>query len=81
MTPDEMRALLRKRPFEPFRVYLKDGQALEVRYPRINLVTQQTFVIGIHHPTHPDPLIAEDFVYVGWSFIDKGEPIPLPATI
>jgi hypothetical protein len=80
MTPNQMRELLRKQPFEPFRIHLADGTTLEIRYPRLNLVTEQTFVIGISDPVHPDPFIAERVERVGWEFVRGCEPISANST-
>jgi hypothetical protein len=80
MQPQEMQALLRKRPFEPFRVYLADGDVLVIRHPRLNLVTQETFIVGVANPNNPDPTIAERFIYVGWSYIAKVEPLTAAAS-
>jgi hypothetical protein len=73
--PDEVRNLLRKHPFEPFRIHLQDGRVYDIKYPRLNLVTDFTFVIGVPHPTHPDPLIGEGFIYVDWSLITRLESV------
>lgn len=71
MSPQEMRALLRKEPFTPFRVHLQDGCSFDIHFPRLNLVTNQTFVIGIPDPITPDPDIAKEFVRVGWEYIHE----------
>ncbi len=51
----EIRQLLRQRPFQPFRVYLTDGRVFEIRYPDINLLGESFFSIGIPEPNVPDP--------------------------
>ncbi len=33
MRPEYFRALLRKRPFQPFRVYVSDGASYDVTHP------------------------------------------------
>jgi hypothetical protein len=73
MQPEEMLRLLRRRPFEPFAVHLKDGRVFEIRYPEINLVTRSTFTIGIPVPDDPDP-VADRFLPVSWSDISGVEP-------
>ena len=47
MRPDDIRAHLRKQPFEPFRVYLSDGSSYEVRHPELMLVTRTEVIIGL----------------------------------
>lgn len=81
MQPQEMQKLLRKRPFEPFHVYLADGRVFDIRHPHLNLVTQLRFVIGVPDPTSTEPTIAEHAVRVDWPDILKVEhyePIPHP---
>lgn len=79
MQPQEMQALLRKRPFEPFRLHLADGRVFDIKDPRINLVTELRFVLGIPELGNPDSGIADHFVRVDWSEIVKVEPLTSPA--
>jgi hypothetical protein len=46
MTHDEMKQLLRQKPFVPFRVYVSDGREYDVRHPRMNLLTDDYILIG-----------------------------------
>jgi hypothetical protein len=55
VTPDELLRLLRKRPFEPFRVHLTDGRVFDIRYPELNLVGMTFFDIGIPEEGVEDP--------------------------
>ena len=55
VTPEELLRLLRKRPFEPFRVLLSDGRAFDIRYPELNLVGTTFFDIGIPMRGQEDP--------------------------
>lgn len=80
MQPAEMLALLRKRPFEPFRVHLDDGRVFGIRYPQMNLVTEMTFIIGVPDPNHPDPTIADRFARAAWPQITKMERLTAAAT-
>ncbi len=54
--PDELRQLLRKRPFQPFRVHLKDGRSFTIEYPELNVVTGTFMAIGVPVPNDPDPV-------------------------
>jgi hypothetical protein len=79
MGPAEMRELLRKRPFEPFRLYVDDGRVFDIKYPHLNLVTDLRMVIGVPDPNDPAPWMAEHGVHLGWSVITKVEPLTAPA--
>jgi hypothetical protein len=60
---EELRALLRQRPFRPFRVHLTNGKILDVVCPEINLIGEDMAVIGITDPKNPDPY-SDDFELV-----------------
>ena len=47
MQADELRAIMRKRPFVPLRVRLEDGRTLEVRHERGAMVTNSDLLIGV----------------------------------
>jgi len=47
MRPNEIRDHLRKRPFEPIRIFLSDGSSYDVRHPETAFVTQREVVIGL----------------------------------
>jgi hypothetical protein len=52
---EDVRRLLRQRPFVPFRFHLKDGRVYEVRQPDMNLVGDTYIAIGFPEPEKPDP--------------------------
>lgn len=60
---DEIRQLLRQRPFHPFRVHLDNGKILDVVCPEINLIGERMAIIGITDPKNPDPY-SDDFELV-----------------
>ena len=39
MTSEQIRKMIRARPFEPFRVFLADGRELQVQHPEMIAVT------------------------------------------
>jgi hypothetical protein len=39
MRPDELRRLLTRRPFHPFRLYVSDGAVYDITHPEIASVT------------------------------------------
>jgi len=78
MQPQEMYDLLHQEPFQPFRVYLKDGRIFDIRYPDLNRATVTSFLIGIPLVGAPDPR-AERAVYVAWENITRVEPLPQSA--
>lgn len=47
MTPEFLRDQLRRQPFQPFRVFLSDGSAHDVRHPEMALLTRREIFIAI----------------------------------
>ena len=47
MRSDELQRLLRRQPFEPFRIFVTDGASFEVRHPGMALLTHHEIVVGI----------------------------------
>ena len=47
MRPDDIRAHLRREPFQPIRVYISDGSKYDVRHPELMLVTRTEVVIAL----------------------------------
>ena len=50
---DQLRALLKQRPFHPFQVHLKDGRSYLVQYPHITLLGPSYIDIGFPAPDDP----------------------------
>jgi hypothetical protein len=70
-----MQVLLRKRPFEPFRIHLSDGTFHDVRDPRLTLVTGLRMVVGKPNPRDPDSGIGAGYDWVEWNEIARIEPL------
>jgi hypothetical protein len=52
MRAEELKALLRTRPFVPLRIHLTDGQTYDIYHPDSVLVLRQRADIGLQ----PDPV-------------------------
>ena len=46
MRPETFQALLRARPFVPFRLYLTDGAQYDVRHPELMMVVERYAIVG-----------------------------------
>jgi len=55
MPPEELWQKLRAQPFEPFRLFLTDGTAYDIRHPELMMVGRRAAVIGIAHSEQPMP--------------------------
>jgi hypothetical protein len=74
MRPDDVRELLRQRPFQPFFIYLTDGTVYRIRHPDQIAVSRSTVVIGFRASPDPDALL-DPVVTVSLLHIIRFEPI------
>jgi hypothetical protein len=74
---EEIRQLLRQRPFQPFRVRLSDGRTFDIHDPHMNMVTPWFFTIGIPEVGVGDPY-PEHLERVDWPLIQTVEMLPSP---
>lgn len=75
MTPQEMEQILKPRPFQPVRVYLKDGTSHAIRDPLLKLITPHYLIIG-WAPDNARDAISHRSYHVGWEYIDRVEVDP-----
>jgi hypothetical protein len=54
MTADTFREILRRAPFEPFRVVMSSGESYNVMHPEMALVSARALVLAIPEPGHPE---------------------------
>jgi hypothetical protein len=47
MRPEEIRTLLRRQPFTPFRIYVSDGGVFEVKHPEMAMLTQREILVAV----------------------------------
>jgi hypothetical protein len=82
MRPDDLRRLLQRRPFRPFRLYVLESTVYEIRHLEQVLVGRSTITIELPDPDLPIPL-GERSVIVALLHITKLELIPptiIPST-
>jgi hypothetical protein len=54
MTADTFREILRRVPFEPFRVVMSSGESYNVVHPEMVFVTAKALILAIADPSHAD---------------------------
>jgi len=74
MRPQDILDLLHRQPFEPFRLYLSDGAAFDVRHPELAMVGRSTVLVGIPTPDSAEPVF-DRFVNCALVHITRTEPI------
>lgn len=53
MRPEDVREHLIKQPFEPFRIYMSDGAAFDVRHPDMCLIGRSAINVVIPNARRP----------------------------
>jgi hypothetical protein len=79
MKREDMLALLKQRPFQPFRVVLTDGRQYDITHPRMNLLAESYIKIGIPAPDLAPPIV-DHTEYVRLDEISHTEPLPALST-
>lgn len=79
MKADELRAIMYRKPFQPFRIRLKDGRTFDIHYPRLNLVGESVILIGTPPLGDSNPRFSERHDWVMLKLIDGIEFLPEPA--
>lgn len=74
MRPDVLRAMIRRRPFEPIRVCLVDGSTYEIRHPDSIAIGHSTVTIAGTVAHLPKPVGDRD-VIVSLLHISRLEPL------
>lgn len=74
MFPKDLRDLLKRQPFRPFRVTLTDGRSYEFRHPELALLGKSTVIIGFPAPGEDEP-IYDRFKIVDLLHIMEAEPV------
>ena len=76
MRPEDIRERLRKRPFQPIRLFLSDGAHYDVWHPDIMVVGRTEVIMGM--PTgngKPDEDLPERFASIDPIHVVRIEPI------
>ncbi len=71
--PEHVRKHRDKRPFEPFRICLTDGQRYDVRHPDLCLIDRSTVYVGVPDPRRPG--VAMDTHHVSLVHVVRFEPL------
>lgn len=78
MRAEDVVEVLRKHPFEPFRLYLTDGTSYEIRHPDMAIVFPAKMIVALPGPTQPE--LAEHYHMVALSHVMRLVPIEVAAS-
>jgi hypothetical protein len=79
MRPDDIRAFLARRPFQPIRITLTDGKSYEVRHPELAMVGRTIVAIGLLPPDSGEPVFNR-LITLSLLHIMQVEPFDAPTT-
>ncbi|HEV3255881.1 MAG TPA: hypothetical protein VG013_03285 [Gemmataceae bacterium] len=77
MSLEDLRDIVRKQPFTPFRLFVSDGSAYEVRHPEQVLLGKRSVVIGL--ALDPTAAAYDRFAHVDLLHITRLEPFHVAA--
>ena len=77
MRSEDLRVLLRDRPFQPFRFFIHEITSYEVRHPDAAVVSASTVTV-LTRENGPGPLNFDQEVIVALLHITRIERIPMP---
>jgi hypothetical protein len=77
MWPEDLRRLLRARPFQPFRFFVHETTSFEVRHPEAAAVMSSTVTV-FKRGTGPDQLAFDQEVVIALLHITHIECLPMP---
>ena len=77
MRLDDIRTLTRKVPFEPFRVFLSNGQTFDIHHPDMILATLGSVHISVPSPGGPSN-VTDQAVIVSLYHVQKIEMLATP---
>ena len=78
MTSRDLYNILHRKPFVPFRVFVKDGRSFDVRQETHALVGEQVFLVGVPSLEIPGWL-PESAEHIDLDLIDRVEELTPPA--
>ncbi len=79
MRPEDIREIVHRQPFQPFRLTLTDGRTVDVQHPELIMIGRSSVVIGTARPNAKEP-IYDRFVTISILHIMQIVPIDAPAT-
>jgi hypothetical protein len=75
MRNEEIRAMLKKVPFQPFRMLLSNGKVYDIPHPDLAIVLRNDMIIGLPADDLPAG-VADRFAFVALMHINNIEPLP-----
>jgi hypothetical protein len=78
MHRDDLRNLLRQRPFLPFRLYVTDGTNYEIRHPESAIISRTLLQLSAPAPSTMQAIIERQFGIALIHIMRYEQDVPLP---
>ena len=75
MTADDLRNLLKTRPFIPFRIYMTDGRLLDVRHPDYVHIDKRGRVAVVFETADPESYTYDSYAQITLLHVTRTEPL------
>lgn len=63
MSPEDLRLLVKRRPFKPFRITMSTRESFDVRHPEMLIVGRSIAALGLGSASEVEP-IAEHIIWL-----------------
>ncbi|HLN29541.1 MAG TPA: hypothetical protein VK395_17465 [Gemmataceae bacterium] len=73
MSHEDLLGFIRKRPFEPFRLFIADGCVYEVRHPELLMIGKRSVAVGL--TADPDQTVYDRLATVDLLHVTRVEPL------
>ena len=74
MTAEDIRLLLKRRPFKPFRITVTTSETFDVYHPEMLIVGRSIVAVGLAKPSEPKP-IADHVIWLDLTHIFHIQPL------
>jgi hypothetical protein len=75
MTADDLRNLLKAKPFIPFRIYMTDGRLLDVRHPEFVRIDRRGRVAMVYESYDPESYTYDSYAQITLLHVTRTEPL------
>jgi hypothetical protein len=80
MTPEDLRLLVKRKPFKPFRITMATSEAFDVLHPELLLVGRSIAALGLAKSSIEEEPIADNIIWLDLNQIVHVQPVTLPAS-
>lgn len=80
MTPEDLRSLVKRRPFKPFRITMATSETFDVVHPELLIVGRSIAALGLANGNAAEEPIADKIIWLDLNQIVHVQPVISPGT-